>query len=278
MLSLTDLEGVPSRRKVRDMAPLIEPSAPSRWQDLEAQAAQILGECGYHVEVQKNVKLARGDANIDVWADEQASPPNIIVVECKHWATPATKNVVHGFRTVVGDSGANMGLIVSSAGFQDGAVEAAAYSNVRLLDWSQFQEMFVHRWFRQHFSPTLADEADALHEYTEPINSRIFRKADALPEPRREEFKALREQHAPLAYTNFAFHPIVLEHRLSSVADAIPELPLRGSGKDPDGRELVGLVPDDVLDATALRPLLDAMVDHSRRATAEFDHVFGERA
>jgi len=28
----------------------------------------------------------------------------------------------------------------------------------------------------------------------------------------------------------------------------------------------------------ALRPLMDALVEHSRRATAEFDDVFGERA
>jgi len=35
------------------------------------------------------------------------------------------------------------GVIVSSAGFQEGAVEAAAYSNVRLLDWNDFQRMFV---------------------------------------------------------------------------------------------------------------------------------------
>ena len=128
---------------------LIEGDAPTRWQELESKVAQILGECGYEVEVQKNVQLARGDVNIDVWADDHGSPSNIIAVECKHWSTAVTKNVVHAFRTVVGDSGANTGLIVSSAGFQDGAVEAAAYSNVRLVDWDEFQEMFVARWLRE---------------------------------------------------------------------------------------------------------------------------------
>jgi hypothetical protein len=33
-----------------------------------------------------------------------------------------------------------------------------------------------------------------------------------------------------------------------------------------------------VLDAVALRPLLDALIEHSRRATAEFDQIFGQRA
>jgi restriction system protein len=260
------------------MPPLIEAELPASWQELEAQVAGILRECGYEVEVQKNVKLARGDVNIDVWADEHMSPPNVIVVECKHWATPATKNAVHGFRTVVGDSGANTGLLVSAAGFQSGAVEAAAYSNVRLLDWWEFQEMFAERWFRKYLSPTLAEETDALHEYTEPINSRIFRKADALPEERREQFKALRERHSALAITNFAFHPVVLDNFLSSAAKSIPTLPLRASAEGPDGSELVGLVPDEVLDATTLRPMMEAMIEQSHRAIAEFDEVFGERA
>lgn len=100
------------------MTALIEGDEPVTWQALEASVARILGECGYDVEVQKNVPLARGDVNVDVWADDHSSPPNVIAIECKNWATAATKNVVHGFRSVVGDSGANTGIIVSTAGFQ----------------------------------------------------------------------------------------------------------------------------------------------------------------
>jgi restriction system protein len=257
---------------------LIEASAPGRWQDLEARVAQILSECGYDVERQKNVPLARGDVNIDVWADDHSSPQNIIAVECKHWARPATKNVVHGFRTVVGDSGANTGLIVSSAGFQEGAVEAAAYSNVRLLGWTDFQTMFAVRWFRQYMSSTVAEQTDALHEYTEPINSRILQKAYALPPDRQERVKVLRERYFRLALSNFAFYPRNLEFLLPVNESPLPSLPLRASKQWPHGVELDSLVPDDVLDATTLRPLMDALIEHSRRAIAEFDEVFGERA
>jgi len=251
---------------------LIEASAPGRWQDLEARVAQILSECGYDVEVQKNVPLARGDVNIDVWADDHSSPQNIIAVECKDWARPATKNVVHAFQRVVGDSGANTGLIVSSAGFQKGAVEAAAYSNVRLLDWTQFQTMFAVRWFRQYMAPTIAEQTDALHDYTESINSRIFRKADALPPDRQERFKVLRERYSTLAAGNLMFHPAALDW-LWSANTPLPNLPLRNIYRGESD-----LVPDDVLDATALRPLMDALIEHSRRAITEFDEVFGERA
>jgi hypothetical protein len=262
------------------MTVLIEAHPPGRWQDLEAQVAQILKECGYDVEVQKNVQLARGDVNIDVWADDHSSPQNIIAVECKHWATPATKNVVHGFRTVVGDSGANTGLIVSSAGFQQGAVEAAAYSNVRLLNWFEFQGMFAGRWFRQYMSSTLADQTEALREYTEPVNSEITGEAHALSGDQRERLEVLRERYAWLEVITFLFSPVYIRHR---PADVLPNLPMRTStvwpyGIWPHGYLRDGPVPNDVLDAPALRPLMDALLEHSRHAIAEFNEVFGEQA
>jgi hypothetical protein len=261
------------------LSTLIEASLPETWQELEVLVARILRECGYDVEVQRNVQLAgRGDVNIDVWADDHTSPPNVIAVECKHWATPVTKHEVHAFRVVVGDSGANTGVIVSSAGFQSGTVEAAAYSNVRLLDWVEFQTMFVARWFRDYMAPTLTKETEALDDYTEPINSRVARMADALPPDRRDRFEVLRERHIQLAMVMFLFHPVSLKWLLPPNESPLPSLPLRVSTKRPFGRDLEGLVPDDVLGAPALRPLMVALIEHAKRATKEFDEVSGGRA
>jgi restriction system protein len=253
------------------MAVLIEADLPQRWQDLEAGVARILADCGYDVEVGKNVKLARGDANIDVWADDHSLPPNVIAVECKHWKDSVPKTVVHSFRTVVEDSGANLGLIVSGAGFESGAVEAAAYSNVRLLTWEQFQEMFAERWYKRFMLPTLAGETDALNEYTEFLNSRILRKLDALAPERQEKHLALRQTH--LALASLAFK--ISAQRYDAEHARMPSLPLRRS--DMVAR-LGESIPDDVLDAPALRPLMDALVERAHIATAEFDEVFGERA
>ncbi|TGN65409.1 restriction endonuclease [Nocardioides eburneiflavus] len=260
------------------MNPPIEDAPPATWQDLEKMVARILRECGYEVDVQKYVELARGDVNVDVWADDHAEPPNILAIECKHWNRPVSKDVVHGFRTVVGDSGANTGLLVSSAGFQSGAKEAAAYSNVRLLTWNDFQQMYALRWFRSFMSPTIAEETDALHEYTEPINNRVFRKADALPAERQAAFAALRDVYMPLMVTNFALHPVVVDSKLSPVKAELPRLPLRDVVQKPEGRALLDALPDEVLDATALRPLMERLIHHSRSAIAEFDAIFGERA
>lgn len=256
---------------------MIEAILPDNWQDLENRVAQILLECGYEVQVQKNVSLARGDACIDVWADDHSSPQNIIAVECKHWARPATKTVVHAFRTVVGDSGANTGLIVSSAGFQEGAIRAADYSNVRLLDWNEFQAMFAVRWFKTYMSPTLAERTEALNEYTEPINSRIFRKANALSSSSQQQFKILRRRHAPLAALTLTLRPEFRE-LLHPDQSPLPILPLRKDAHKPSGVEADRLVPDDALDATALRPVMEILIEQSQLAILEFDKIFGERA
>ncbi len=251
---------------------VIEAELPATWKDLEGGVARILADCGYDVEVQRNVKLARGNKDIDVWADDHSQPPNVIAVECKYWRDAVPKDVVHSFRSVVGDSGANVGLIVSVAGFQAGASEAATYSNVRLLTWIEFQEMFVKRWFLRFMVPTLARETDPLEEYTEPMNSRIFRKADALPLGRQAEFIALRERYGPLGAFILGFS--VHFYDLRPVDP--PDLPLRQSARD--GAQLAQSIPGDVLDTTALRPLMEAMLRHSRQAVQDFDAVFGERA
>lgn len=251
------------------MTASIEAQPPATWQELEACIARILRECGYNVEVQKNVQLARGDVNIDVWADDHSSPPNVIAIECKLWSTPVPKSVVHGFRTVVGDSGANTGLIVSSAGFQQGAVEAAVYSNVRLMNWSEFQQMFADRWYRCYMAPRLYEEAAPLTEYTEPINLHILRKAAALPYERRQQFDTLRDQYIGLGMGTVSMYLEMLGEAL-----VVPDLPIRDRMPHPFADDL----PDPVLDASALRPLLGALTEAYRKAIKEFDQVFGERA
>lgn len=206
------------------MATLIEAALPASWRDLEACVAQILRECGYDTEVQKTVPLARGNVDIDVWADDHSSPPNVLAVECKRWSSSVSKNVVHGFRTVVGDSGANTGLIVSSGGFQEGAVEAAAYSNIRLVNWLEFQVLFVERWYQSYMAPRLREEAGPLIEYTEPINSRVSRKAQALPPERRVQLDAARKQYFGLGLGSI---PMYISPRGGQDPLVPPRLPVR---------------------------------------------------
>jgi hypothetical protein len=74
----------------------------------------------------------------------------------------------------------------------------------------------------------------------------------------------------------FSLTPIVIPF-LGLEQAVVPKLPLRDRLKT-DLPPQYGPLPDAVLDAQALRPLMDAIQLHVDLALAEFDGVFGERA
>jgi restriction system protein len=149
---------------------MITSSEPSDWKALETDVALILAQCGFSVERAKTLDLVRGKAEIDVYAEEGIKGRKyIILCECKHWKSRIPQNVVHGFRSVCSDVGANVGYIISVAGFQSGAIEAAEKTNVTLATWKEFQEAFEESWLESYFSPMITKALDPLLTYTEPL-------------------------------------------------------------------------------------------------------------
>jgi hypothetical protein len=128
---------------------MITPTAEIRdWRDLQDRVAELFREMGYLVQSPFKVNLVRGQKEVDVFIeDRRTSVPHRILVECKHWANPVPQETVHSMRTIMQDSGANTGIIVSSAGFQSGAGEAAAMSNIHLMTWDALQVAYGHEWF-----------------------------------------------------------------------------------------------------------------------------------
>ena len=250
---------------------IIEAAAPGHWQDLQNAVGRILREAGFEVEIEKPVETVRGKVTVDVFArDDSADPRMTYLVECKHWKTAVPQQVVHAFQTTMRGSGANQGFIVSSGGFQSGAHAAVEKSNVDLLTWEEFQDLFAERWYRCHALPSMQHELDPLVEYTEPVNSRISRKADALPADRRQQFIRLRGEHRQLVAT-FDITCSLLREQSQSV---LPPLPLSEAFAEQPDLDL----PDDLLEAKALREFADSLVAHGREAIRQFDEVFGERA
>jgi len=252
---------------------LINQGAPRDWLDLQKQVHQILDECGFESEIEKVIQTVRGRVSIDVYArDPESQPPTIFLCECKHWQSRVPQTVVHALRTVVTDHGANWGFIVSSAGFQSGAYVAAANSNVKLLTWSELQGLFSERWVEKYMLPRLERETLPLVEYTEEVNSRIFRKADRLSEASQKRFVELRRRWQDLGF--LSQHLFV---GLQLFEDRLPQLPLRVPDQPGESIRRQNL-PDRVLDATCLRDFTNDICDAAREGIAEFDQVFGERA
>lgn len=250
-------------------------SLPTDWRELQTQVARIFSECGFAAETDRAIETVRGSVNVDVYAEDTTQTPLLIYLcECKRWKSSVPKTVVHSFRTVVVDHGANCGFIISSRRFQKGAYEAAANTNIRLLNWVQFQEIFLERWIHAYMLPRLYEESDALIQYTEPINSRIFRKADNLTATQQQSFVKLRSQYQVLAYlalhlSTQIYHP--------SMKVEIPQLPIK-DGMQVDYGSIEGGLPPELCEAYTLRDFLETFVKYLQQGTAEFDQLFGERA
>lgn len=151
---------------------MIEREPGADWRDLQARVSAILSDCDLHCEVAKTITTARVTAEIDVYGEDRTSIPTAIYLcECKRWQTRVPQGEVLAFRTVVADSGAQHGLFISASGFQSGAYEAVHHTNIRLLSWAEFQEMFAERWCRKYWVPAFRRGADRLAGYVDPVSS-----------------------------------------------------------------------------------------------------------
>lgn len=244
----------------------INRSSPENWRDLQIQVGQILKESGLKTEIGKKIQLVRGKKEIDVYAEDSTTQPvTIYLCECKNWRSSVPQEVVHSVRTVVTDCGANWGFIISSAGFQSGAYEAAKSTPVRLLTWDEFQELFVDRWMQNYMIPRLRSELHELQPYTEPLCSVPYNKEGEFP---KERFRELCQKYADLAF--FALH---LYTPMPGLRTEPLRLPLRDVFEVKSPR-YAGM-PDDLLDATCLRDFVDIICRHSREGIAAFHDLFG---
>lgn len=122
-------------------------STPASWQELEKWVAQVFQEMGCRVGLRQVIPIPRGSVEVDVAVrDETVVPHSLYICECKHWTKRVSQSEIHAFRTVVQEVGANRGFLISKIGFQRGAVEAAAFTNLDLLTWPQFESMMFERW------------------------------------------------------------------------------------------------------------------------------------
>lgn len=119
---------------------------PATWKELQDDVALLLNQSGYRAVSPCTIDTVRGKVEVDVLVESPDELVKRIVCECKFWNSSVPKEKVHAFRTVVQDSGASLGLLISQAGFQSGAIEAANLSNVRLMTWNEFTDIIADKW------------------------------------------------------------------------------------------------------------------------------------
>lgn len=136
---------------------------PESWKDLELRIQQAFSEMGYESYRGHELETIRGKVQVDVYAVKHSTPiPTIVLCECKHWKKPVEQSVVYAFRSVCSDVGAHFGLIISKVGFQSGALETRAATNIHLQNFLEFQETFFEDWKNGIFSK-IVQLSDSLH-------------------------------------------------------------------------------------------------------------------
>jgi restriction system protein len=240
---------------------MITRSSPDSWQALQTEVGRILSECGFAVEVERKFDSARGAVELDVYAAETIRGRRYaIVCECKYWKSRIPQAVIHGFRTVVQEVGANVGYIVSLEGFQSGAIAASELTNIELVTWEQFLDLFEESWFEEFFTKQIDEKLDGLMTYAEPFLPAWFEK---MSEEDKSMYFSLKEKHDLFGVVMQSLGPYSRILR----KEPIPTLPLRARLK-PD--LILKTIPDHILDETAFRELLEASITHGEAALAEF--------
>ena len=239
---------------------------PDDWRGLQQQVAQLLSECGFRVKVEEEVATARGKVEIDVFAEEDVQGRKYrIFCECKHWKARVPQNVIHSFRTVVSDSGANLGYIVSLAGFQSGAFSAAELTNLRLMTWQQFQKEFSRQWLEYSLPNVLRPR---FHTFNALFTWSAPRFGFELPNIDRGALEALR------------FEYLAFWHLLGGWLEGHISLPSRQfvanlAMMDDSVVNWHG-IPDSILDAVSYRDLFENAISYADSAVLEYLRILSK--
>lgn len=120
---------------------------PKNWKELQDFVGKMFKECGFETEVSKVIDLIRGNKETDVYAHDNKSGHNLIIlVECKFWKRPVDQDVVSSFLNVLHGYEANIGFIVSKNGFQSGCYEFAKKTNIKLVSLKELETEYYITW------------------------------------------------------------------------------------------------------------------------------------
>ena len=108
------------------------------WKDYQEEAAEFFRSLGLEAETDVTIQGVRTKHDVDVLVKSHHAGFDITwIVECKHWKSKVSKLHVLGLREIVSDTGADRGILLAENGFQSGAIEAAALTNVHVTSLAE---------------------------------------------------------------------------------------------------------------------------------------------
>lgn len=173
---------------------MIEDPNPRDWRELQDGVCRLLNEIGLAAETEKMLTTPRGEVEVDVYAVDLASVDKIkYIVECKNWSAAIPQAVVHAFTTVMSETGANIGFIVSKNGLQRGAEKYTNNTNIIGMTYHELQQRYFGIWWERYFCRQVGDRADEMMDFVEPYNPHRDELVAELPQERAGQFHGLQQ-------------------------------------------------------------------------------------
>lgn len=251
---------------------MIDEPYPKRWQDLQSGVRRLFRNVGLAADVEVDIKTPRGSVNVDVLAVDRRSLDQIkYIVECKNWNSSVPQSVVHSFTTVMHETGANIGFIISKHGLQSGAEQYTQNTNIVGLTYLELQQRYFEAWWRRYFCPRVGDAADRVLQYTEMFNSRRDEAYANLPDEKKKVFDRLRAQYTVHSWMLSMFNFETVSPRLNT--GRLLDVP---SDLDRFKREVLSSISPGVeWHCSNFRDLLDLILKFLHDVEEEFNELFG---
>lgn len=113
----------------------------TRWREYQEETAALFRSVGLNATTDERIEGARGKHAVDVVVrSRRAGLTQLWVVECKWRQRPVEKLHVAALTEIVRDTGADRGILLSEVGFQAGALQMAARSNITLTSLTELRE------------------------------------------------------------------------------------------------------------------------------------------
>jgi hypothetical protein len=251
---------------------VIDDPLPKNWRDLQTGVQQIFRNVGLLADVEVDLGTPRGSVNVDVHAIDVRSVDKIrYIVECKNWGSAVPQSVVHSFTTVMHETGANIGFIISKRGLQQGAKRYTQNTNIVGMTYLEFQQRYFEAWWKRYFCPRIGDAADNPLRYTEEFNSVRDSAYDKLSAQDQEKFDRLRQENGGSLMILSMFNYLVMSPALNTgtMLDVPTDL------DEFKTRVLAKITPHIEWHCYTFRGLLDIILKYLADVEGDFDAIFG---
>lgn len=256
---------------------MIDDPYPRDWRELQAGVCRLFSDIGLTAVTEKQLTTPRGVVEVDVYAVDEASVDKIqYIVECKNWKEATPKTVVHSFTTVMHETGANLGFIVSQKGLQSGAVAYTDSTNIVGLTYLELQQRYMRAWWERYFCLNLGDAADVLMDYVEPFNGTRSERLEKMTDEEVGRYHDLVRKHGEFGMT-LSFFNMGRYRNLRENPEAMGTLlKVPGSVEEFRGRMLRVICTYHEFASETFRELLDELRSVLAAAVQEFLDLFGE--